>query len=310
MHAKSWWYYTVEREDGGLYQGVYDDNMVLLPRANLAKIDLRGRKTLDVCTMEGLMPTLMQKGGAAEVVGTDNARPSAYPRFGTDSIEEMTPKIEYVRAMSGTNWRYEVIPEMVPIGRHLLAHGFGQFDLVNLSGLLYHVYSPMHWLGAIRPLIRDGGLAIISTNVAYYDSPVMAFNESGSLQPNLTTYWYPTISLFDYLLRYFRLMPIDALYSRSQPPDKGYASIICRAMPDVIADPGDDWIKPSAWRSWDSMWYAGLEMAGRSQTSDIGFKAPFEEKRLRLFEFTQQTPETPFLCGGPHTAVLRKSDVE
>jgi SAM-dependent methyltransferase len=260
--------------------------------------------------MEGLMPTLMMKGGATEVVATDNARPSAYPKTGNDTISEMVMKIDEVKRLNGVNWRYEVIPEMVPVASHLLSHGYGQFDLVNLSGLLYHVFSPMHWLGAIRPLIKDGGLAIISTNVAYYDSPVMAFNQSGSLQPNLTTYWYPTISLFDYLLRYFRLMPIDMLYSRSQPPDKGYASIICRAMPDVVIDPGDDWMKPSAWHSWDAMWYGGLEMVGRSQTSDIGFKTPFEEKRLRLFEHTEAVAETPFLGNSKHTAILRRSDTE
>src|SRR5580704_14197226 len=135
MLSKIWWYYTVEREDGGVYRGIYPDDMVLLPRANLAKIDLRGRKALDVCTMEGLMPTLMCKGGATEVLGTDNARPSAYPRQGNDTIEEMVPKIDEVRRLSGTNWRYEIIPEMVPVARHLQSHGFGQFDLVNLSGL-------------------------------------------------------------------------------------------------------------------------------------------------------------------------------
>ena len=37
-------YYTVEREDGGFYKGVYPDDMVLLPRANLARSDLRGRQ--------------------------------------------------------------------------------------------------------------------------------------------------------------------------------------------------------------------------------------------------------------------------
>ncbi len=305
-----WWYYTVEREDGGFYKGVYPDDMILLPRANLAKIDLRGRKTLDVCTMEGLMPTLMAKGGAAEVVATDNARPSGYPLTGNDTISEMVLKIDEVKRLNGVNWRYEVIPEMVPVARHLLSQGFGQFDLVNLSGLLYHVFSPMHWLGAIRPLIRDGGLAIISTNVAYYDLPVMAFNEMGSLQPNLTTYWYPTISLFDYLLRYFRLCPVDALYSRSQPPDKGYASIICRALPDVIPDPEDKWMRESAWHSWDSMWYGGLEMAGRSQATDIGFKVPFEERRIALFPFTEQNPETPFQGHTRHTAILRRADTE
>jgi SAM-dependent methyltransferase len=310
MLSDIWWYYTVEREDGGFYKGIYPDDMILLPRANLAKIDLRGRKCLDVCTMEGLMPTLMAKGGAAEVVATDSARPSAYAKTGTDTILEMVPKINEVKRLNGVNWSYEVIPEMVPVSHHLLSHGFGQFDVVNLSGLLYHVISPMHWLGAIRPLIRDGGIAIISTNVAFYDSPVMAFNEMGSLQPNLTTYWYPTISLLDYLLRYFRLCPVDALYSRSQPPDKGYASIICRALPDVIPDPGDAWMKPSAWESWDMMWYGGLELAGRSQATDIGFKAPFQERRIALFPYTEQNPETPFLGNTRHTAVLRRGDTE
>ena len=103
MLSNIWWYYTVEREDGGLYQGVYPDDMVLLPRRNLAKIDLKGRKTLDVCTMEGLMPTLMAKGGAAEVVATDNARPSAYPKTGNDTIGEMVMKIDEVKRLNGVN---------------------------------------------------------------------------------------------------------------------------------------------------------------------------------------------------------------
>jgi SAM-dependent methyltransferase len=309
--SDSWWYYTVEREDGGFFKGVYPDDMVLLPRHNLAKIDLRGRKALDVCTMEGLMPTLMCKGGASEVVATDNARPSNYPEHGNDTISEMVPKIDEVRRLHGVDWRYEIIPEKVPVSQHLLGKGFGQFDLVNLSGLLYHVYSPMHWLGAIRPLIRDGGLAIISTNIAYYDLPVMFFNEQGSLQTNLTTYWYPTVSLFDYLLRYFRLMPIDVAFSNSQPPDKGYMSVICRAVPDVVADPHDQWMQPSAWHSWDSMWYGGLEMArGRSETSNIGFKVPYQEERIRLFDFSQRSAEIPFRGATSHTAVLRRADTE
>ncbi len=310
MLSSTWWYYTVEREDGQYYQGVYPDDMVLLPRVNLASIDLRGMKTLDICTMEGLMPTLMCKGGAAEVVATDNERPSAYPRDGNDTMLQMAPKVNEVRRLSKTNWQYEVVPEFTPVSHHLLKHGYGQFDLINLSGLLYHVYSPMHWLGAVRPLVRDGGLAIISTNVSYHDSPVMVFNEKGFLQPNLTTYWYPTVSLFDYLLRYFRLAPIRAIYSRSAPPHNGYMSVICRAMPDVVADADDTWMQPSAWHSWDSMWYGGLEMAKRSERSSIGFKQPFEERRISLFDTTLNTPEIPHLGATAHTAILRLGDTE
>lgn len=310
MLADTWWYYTVEREDGQYYQGIYPNDMVLLPRVNLAGIDLRGKKALDICTMEGLMPTLMCKAGAAEVVATDSARPSAYTKDGTDSNLEMIPKINEVRRLTNTNWAYEIVPEFTPVSHHLLKHGYGQFDLINLSGLLYHVYSPMHWLGAVRPLVRDYGLAIISTHVSYIQSPAMIFNEKGFLQSNLTTYWYPTVSLFDYLLRYFRLVPVRALYSVSAPPHYGYISVVCRAVPDVVPDADDAWMQPSAWHSWDSMWFGGLEMAKRSERSTIGFKTPFEERRLSLFDTVQNTPETPHLGATKHTAILRLSDVE
>lgn len=187
---------------------------------------------------------------------------------------------------------------------------------MNLSGLLYHVYSPMHWIGSIRPLIRDGGLAIISTNVTFDETMTMHFNDKGGLQPNLTTYWYISVPLFDYMLRYFRLRPIRCEYVK-YADGHGYMSVICRGEEAPIADPDDAWMAPSAFHSWDSVWYGGVDMVGRSEKSDIGFKdgKDIDERsgrsdRVDLMEFVRRTEPLPFYGHREHTAVLRLDDVE
>ena len=82
MLSDIWWYYTVEREDGGFYKGVYADDMILLPRANLAKIEkASGQKFGDpnnpllvACrsgakmSMPGMMDTVLNIGLNDEVV--------------------------------------------------------------------------------------------------------------------------------------------------------------------------------------------------------------------------------------------------
>lgn len=299
-----WWYYTIEFQKGKFNRGIYQDDMILLPRRNLASIDLRGMRALDICTMEGIIPTLMHKGGASEVYATDNARPADYPPHGNDSIDAMKRKISVVKSLHNVNWEYRIIPEKTPVAEHLLKTCEGQFDLLNLSGLLYHVYSPMHWLGSVRPLLKDGGLAIISTNVTFDTKPTMLFNAKGWPQPNLTTYWYISIPLFDYLLRYFRLMPLRGLYFKNEDGN-GYLSAVCRATENVVADEDDHWMENSAWHSWDSKWFGGLEMAGKSQKSSISFKDGKPDRRMRLID----AEEVSFLGHKEHTAILKLDDI-
>lgn len=303
--ADAWWYYTVEHKPEAFYQGIYRDDMVLLPRRNLSMIDLTGQRAIDVCTMEGLIPTLMAKGGASEVYATDNARPSDYPDDGNDSLYYMRRKVKAVRQLHNVDWNYEIIPEKTGVFDHLSRMNVGQFDVLNLSGLLYHVYSPMHWLGAVRPLIKDGGLVIISTNIKFTDEMSMFFNAKGYPQNNLTTYWYPSVPLFDYMLRYFRLMPVRALSFRDDD-GFGYVSAVCRATENVIADPDDSWMEPSAWHSWDSKWFGGLNMAGRSEKSSVKFKDGKADQRISLADATELQRHGH----SNHTAVLKLGDIE
>lgn len=253
-----WWYYSVQKPSGEFYKGIYRDDMILLPRKNLAKINLKEMKVLDICTMEGLIPTLMCKSGAKEVYATDSERPSGYPENGNDSTKSNIMKMNEIKKIHNVDFDFSIVPEKKSVYEHLKSISVGQFDFINLSGLLYHVYSPMHWLGAVRPLVKNRGLAIISTNVTFDENSSMTFNAKGTLQDNITTYWYISVPLLDYMLRYFRLKPIDAEYS-VYDNGYGYMSVICQAEQNVISNPDDKWMKASALHSWDSKWFGGLE---------------------------------------------------
>ena len=133
----------------------------------------------------------------------------------------------------------------------------GTFDYVNLSGVLYHVFSPMHTLASARPLVKKNGLFMLSTNVVNEQSDLMHFNTAGKLQTEPNTFWYPSIPLLEYMLRYFNFAPIDCLYSRhpSNSPlhvpgkECGFISIVCRAVDRGAAVARQPTTGPSA-RCW------------------------------------------------------------
>ena len=66
-----WWYYSVELLPGLITKGQYPDSFPLLPRILLRNCDLHGTTCLDLGSMEGLMPVVMCRQGANEVLATD-----------------------------------------------------------------------------------------------------------------------------------------------------------------------------------------------------------------------------------------------
>ena len=152
------------------------------------------------------------------------------------------------------------------------------FDVVNCSGLLYHVFSPLSVLASARPLVNRGGIMIVSTNVTLEHEPVMRFNVAGEMQREANTFWYPTAGLLDYLLRYLRLQPIDCMFlphsalGGDYPFDipSGYVSVACRAVDQIDGDP---WML-SAMRSWEYLGLSDWGLAASQEESDIVYEAP------------------------------------
>lgn len=259
----SWWYYGVELLPGIVAKGQYPPEMPMLPRLLLRRCRLKGASCLDIGSMEGLMPVLMSRGGAGRVLAVDGA-------------DHCVEKLAAVQHYYGTSFEYRTVGPMYSLSETL---GTESFDLINCSGLLYHVFSPLMVLAGIRGSLRRNGLMIVSTNVIVDPEPYADFNAAGCLQVEPNTFWYLSTGLLDYLLRYLRLLPIACAH---QPHEtmatewrmrtgkrSAYLSVLCRAVDDLVPDPGDDWMADSAARSWEHGWHTDWGLADSQPVSRI-----------------------------------------
>ena len=140
-------------------------------------------------------------------------------------------------------FEFQQIGLMYDLTNKLRKLGTPSFDVINLSGVLYHVFSPLMVLAGVRALLKRNGLMIVSTNVVIDDAFTMQFNNAGRLQEETNTFWYMSVPTLEYLLRYLKLAPIDCLYishrdikssvSNLTDVESGYLSVVCRAKDDL-----------------------------------------------------------------------------
>ena len=304
-----WWYYSIELLPGLVASGAYPPDLPMLPRLMLRRCALENTSCLDLGSMEGLVPVLMCRGGAKEVLATD-------------AVDHCVEKMETVKHYHKVDFDYKSVGLMYGLHEKLSGRGF---DLINCSGLLYHVFSPLTLLSGIRPLLKKNGLIIVSTNVILDDSFSMEFNNEGRMQVEANTFWYISIRLLDYVLRYFRLAPIDCLYVphtafKSEvryvfAKPSGYASVLCRAADTVLPAAGDEWMAASAGRSWEYKGLSDWEMAERQPASDIKYKGRVGRESFRpdvecidLWEFIKSSGPVMSAAGESDSHILRLSD--
>jgi 2-polyprenyl-3-methyl-5-hydroxy-6-metoxy-1,4-benzoquinol methylase len=273
-----WWYYSVELLPGYITKGQYPDEFPLLPRMLLRNCDLRGATCLDLGSMEGLIPVLMCRQGAKTVVATD-------------AVDHCHDKMAALRHYYRAEFSFQKVGLMYDLTSKLRKANSASFDVINLSGLLYHVYSPLMVLAGVRPLLKRNGLIIVSTNVVVDESTAMHLNDGGRFQDETNTFWYLSIRALDYLLRYLRLAPIDCLYLPHRnikstvryvsELQSGYCSIVCRAQDDVLSTKDDAWMRKSARVSWE---YTGLtewSFADRQKRTEIAYSGAVAKSLFR-----------------------------
>jgi 2-polyprenyl-3-methyl-5-hydroxy-6-metoxy-1,4-benzoquinol methylase len=261
-----WWYYGIELVDGLGLKGIFPLDLPMLPRLMLRNCELSGMECLDLGTMEGLMPTLMCRGGAARVVATD----------ATDHCLE---KMAAVKHYYNVDFDFRTVGLMYDLHQKMPDGGF---DLINCSGLLYHVVSPMHVLLGCRPLLKRNGLMIVSSNVVLTDRYLMEFNDGGRLQEEANTFWYLSVKYFDYLLRFLKLQPIDCAFypHRLIQSDvryvldvpSGYLSVVCRATDEALPGEDDRWMTKALSGSWEMRGLTDWDRTGGQQLSSIRYK--------------------------------------
>jgi len=273
-----WWYYSVELLPGLITKGQYPNSFPMLSRMLLRNFDLRGTACLDVGSMEGLIPVVMCRQGAKAVLATD-------------AIDHCREKMAGVRYYYKVGFEFQQLGLMYDLTSKLRKSRRASFDVINLSGLLYHVFSPLTVLAAVRPLLKRNGLIIVSTNVVVDDSFTMHFNNAGRLQEEVNTFWYLSVGALDYILRYLKLAPIDCLYISHRDikssvryvadVESGYLSVVCRAKDDPIPSREDNWMLKSAHHSWEYVGLVDWDFCNRQPVTQVPYSATIEKDLLR-----------------------------
>jgi SAM-dependent methyltransferase len=269
-----WWYYSIELLPGVITHGQYEDTFPLLPRTVLRNCQVDDMECLDLGSMEGLIPILMARNGARRVLATD-------------AVDHCRDKIAAVQHYQGLSFEYQNVGLMYDLSKKVNR----SFDLINCSGLLYHVLSPLMVLAGLRPLVKRNGLIIVSTNVVHSADYLMEFNNGGRWQDEANTFWYMSVPLLDYALRYLRLAPLDCIYLphasiQSQTryvSDKpsGYISVACRAVDQPLLTSADNWMNRSARESWEYQGLIDWKRAAGNPVSRIEYNGNLERKCLR-----------------------------
>jgi len=263
-----WWYYSVELKPGFVTKGICPPQLPMLPRMIARDIDMTGIDCLDVGSMEGLMPAMMRRKGAARVLATD-------------AIPHCERKMAALKEAYGVQFDFRQVGLMYDLTAKLQDQG--GFDLINFSGVNYHVFSPMHCIAGLRPLLKKNGLMIIGTNVVKRDGHTLEFNDRGRLQRESNTFWYHSVPMMEYLARYFLLTPIDCLYyphTALNPAtyvpgaDLGYLVMICRAVEESEVLDGDLWAKRSRQQSWEFQGLCSARVMNAQPRSDVVYRSP------------------------------------
>jgi len=286
------WYYSVELAPGVVTNGQYHPDLPMVPRLLARQVVLTGADCLDLGSVEGLMPTLMVRGGANSVLATD------FTGYCAD-------KIAAVKRAYGVDFDFKSVGLMYDLYRKI---GSG-FDFINCSGLLYHTWSPLDVLAGVRPLLKRHGLMVVSTNVVLEAEWTAELNADGRLNQETNTFWYLSVPTLDYLLRYLRLRPVDAMVIPEAdfqqplrgviPKQTGYLGVLCRAEDPTGA--GEDWMSRSAAESWEYLHRTDWRRADRQPESTIRLKTAEVVEPLSLSTLRR----TPTPAGPDDGHVLR-----
>jgi 2-polyprenyl-3-methyl-5-hydroxy-6-metoxy-1,4-benzoquinol methylase len=208
------WYYSVELKPG-LYSRGDDNENVICTRELLARMTPLGLDVCDIGTMEGMIPVLLKRRGAGRVVALD--------------AMDHTEKVRLVQLCTGENFDYvprvslsrikEVLSERIRLSNYLTYPSSEWkiqtgFDVVVLSGVLYHTFSPLHVIGLARTLLKQGGMLILETAASCQDQYTQnwVFRGDRWIYPSGSNTWFPTLRLLDHFLRFMKFKPIDCVH--------------------------------------------------------------------------------------------------
>lgn len=112
----------------------------------LKRIDLKGKRVLDIGCRDGLFSFESERLGSSEVIGIDND-------LSKPAVEFLIPYFNSAVKMYEMNL-YDLTPDR-----------FGLFDVVIFAGVLYHLRYPFWGLKIIRDVLKQNGRLVLETAV-------------------------------------------------------------------------------------------------------------------------------------------------
>ena len=223
------WYYRIEVEPDAFTPGVDRGNLAVC-RDLLTRIDLKGKRCLDIGTQEFIAPILMHHQGAAEIVAYDRLQKQRY--------------LDFLKPIYGFVANYFGGISLLHLKKAMQTRGISPaFDFVNFSGVLYHMVDPLSGVAQARAFLREGGIMLLETAVSFRDGWKVDFNAEGELYGMSSNYFLPTLAVMDYWVRMMRMKVINATFWGSDENQIGRCALILRGMGEVQAEPRDKWMR-------------------------------------------------------------------
>ena len=190
------WYHSIQFEDDVVSSGRFPPdippNYTLFPVFYfLENIDLSGIDCIDIGATDGLASFIIKSEGASTVVATDRGERDAF-RFGREILDL---DILYFpgTTLDGGDLLRKLQDANLPI----------KYDLVVLSGVIYHVYDPLIVMMQARNLLKPNGLFIVESAIASGEEDALFLNwaiEEPVREAN--TYFLPTLKGLSGLMQF------------------------------------------------------------------------------------------------------------
>jgi 2-polyprenyl-3-methyl-5-hydroxy-6-metoxy-1,4-benzoquinol methylase len=225
------WFHAIDCGDfqtSGRFKPGAPQNATLYGAFDLIRqMDLRGRDCLDIGAADGLLSFGMKTLGAENVVATDTYQLRSF-----------------LLASTALGIGIDYRPKL-QIKDLLAAFQPASFDLIACAGIIYHMLNPFSALLVCRQLVREGGHVLVETAYAPdNDSAAMIFNPVAEINPEQFTYWLPTRTALEGMMRMagfevvatrtIRDMPRITVLGRASAPEKiGGRSSLLKKMHDV-----------------------------------------------------------------------------
>jgi tRNA (mo5U34)-methyltransferase len=174
--ARYAWYHEIEVADQIVTPGLAEfQGLWKYISEKLRSLDFTGKEVLDISCRDGLFSFQAERSGAKRVVGIDND-------LSRGAVEFLIPHFKSQVTMAEMNL-YDLKEET-----------FGQFDIVMMFGLLYHLRYPFNGLRSAAKVVKPGGLLAIES--AMYcgvpqDLPMLycPWQEDNPYEPTSTTFF-------------------------------------------------------------------------------------------------------------------------